>query len=181
MENIAAYRNGDLLRDLDPGEFFLAKRDIGGFYQQQSVEYSLYGDADFGTSLNLPYWDYLDVRNVNEADSDFLRTGSLVIMVAMALEPFEDIGICYLSNEQRKHDYQLAIEGFEPTNSDEQRLKNLITELVNIQQPSAWTSIKHLEKELQWVYVNFIYGYFRNKANSFEQHLEILYQKEHER
>ena len=181
MENIAAYRNGKHLRDLNSGEYFLAKRDIGGFYQQQSEEYSLYGDADFGTSLNLPYWDYLDIRNVTEADSDFLRIGSLVIMVAMAFEPFEEIGISNLTDEHRKSEFQLAIESFEPNSHNEKRLKNLISELLAAVKPPNLLPIKHLEKDLQWVYVNYIYGYFRNKANSFDQHLEILYQKANER
>lgn len=182
MENIAAYRNGKLLREFEPQEYFLAKRDIAGFYEEQSNWATLYGDSDFGTALKLPYWDYLDIRNANDVDAEFLRTGSLLILASMALEPYEELGTYYLIDREKAESFSKAITAFEPTNSNEVRLKDIITELRNSFDPeSAESTIKRLEKELQWVHVTYIYGYFRNKTKSFGEHLEVLYQKENER
>jgi len=182
MKNIAAYRNGELLRELEPQEYFLAKRDIAGFYEEQSNWATLYGDSDFGTALKLPYWDYLDIRNVNDSDAEFLRIGNLLILASMALEPYEELGTYYLIDKEKAEPFMTAITSFEPNNKNELRLKNLIVELRNSFSPETSEDvIKRLNKELQWVHVNFIYGYFRNKAKSFGDHLEVLYQKENER
>lgn len=182
MENIAAYRNGELLREFEPQEYFLAKRDIAGFYEEQSNWATLYGDSDFGTALKLPYWDYLDVRHVNDSDAEFFRTGSLLILASMALEPYEELGNYYLIDKEKAELFMNAITSFEPYNENELRLKNLIVELRNSFNPeTSEDTIKRLNKELQWVHVNYIYGYFRNKTKEFGEHLEVLYLKENER
>ena len=182
MENIAAFRNDKLLRELEPQEFFLAKRDIAGFYEEQSNWATLYGDSDFGTALKLPYWDYLDVRHVNDSDAEFLRTGSLLILASMALEPYEELGTYFLIDKEKAELFMTAITSFEPNDKNELRLKNLIIELRNSFSPeTSEDTIRRLSKELQWVHVNYIYGYFRNKTQAFGEHLEALYRKENER
>ncbi len=186
MENIAAYRNGEFLRQFEPQEYFLAKRDIAGFFEEQSNWATLYGDSDFGTVLNLPYWDYLDVRNVNESEAEFLRTGSLLILASMALEPYEDLGTYYLIDKEKAELFINAITKFQPNNENELRLKNLIIDLRNsfkhdINYDSSKQVFKKLENEFRWIRVTYIYGYFRNKAKDFGEHMEVLYKKENER
>ncbi|MGL1888993.1 MAG: hypothetical protein OCD76_20940 [Reichenbachiella sp.] len=182
MENIAVYRNGEFLREFEQQEYFLLKRDIAGFYEEQSNWATLYGDVEFGTALKLPYWEYLDVRHVNESDAEFFRIGCLLILASMALEPYEELGTYYLSDDEKAKVFMDTITSFETNNKDEQRLINLIVELRKSFNPeNLKNTIRPLDKELQWVHVNYIYGYFRNKTKAFGEHLEVLYLKEKER
>jgi hypothetical protein len=175
MDFHKAYSNGQPTRNLEPHELSLVKRDIAAFYDQQADEYQLSGSVDFRTLLKLPYWDYLDVRNIDETEAEYVRTSCLVILVAMAFEPFEELGMPYIGDQRILNDLTAAIKGFIPVTSDHQRLKMLIIDLLKAVQNKS--TIKHLDNELQWTYVKFIYGYFRNKADSFGKHLETLYQK----
>lgn len=174
MKNASVYYGEKFVRELEPFEVFLAKRDIAGFYSKQSEEYSLYGDADFGVVLSLPYWDYLNIRNIDLIDAEEIRTGSLVILTAMALEPFENLGTYYLSDKEKYEKVSTALKSFVPNNPDEERLKKLIFELLD---SSDHTSNGHLENDIQWVYIKFIYGHFFRKLSSFGNQIEMLYTK----
>ncbi|WOK08118.1 hypothetical protein RT717_05655 [Imperialibacter roseus] len=157
----------------------MVKRDIAAFYDQQADEYQLSGAVDFGTLFKLPYWDYLDVRNIDEPEAEYVRTNCLVILTAIAFEPFEELGMPYIGDQRILNDLTKAIRGFIPLTSDHQQLKMLIIDLLEAVRTKS--TIKHLDSELQWIYVKFIYGYFRNRADSFGRHLETLYKKYEER
>lgn len=96
----------------------------------------------------------------------------------MALEPYEELGTFYLNDREKSDSFNKAITAFKPTSTSEQRLKNLILKLRNsFSLETAEVTFASLEKDLQWVYVYYIYGYFHNRTKSFNDHIEVLYKK----
>ncbi len=171
------YRNNQIVREIAPFENEKAQRDILYFIEEQSGWGYLYGDISFGYTLNLPYWDYLDLRGgMNQETIDFLRTYSLVVITSMCLEKFEEKGSYLLYDDNKRSELTTAIHAFIPPNPAEAKIINVIKRLLECLDKDAMEYPKELENdELQWMYIKYIYGFYRAKFHSFDSHLEGLY------
>ena len=119
--NTAVYRDNKLIRELETMESEKAIRDILFFYHEQANWSGISGDLSFGTTFALPYWDYLDIRgSINDDEIDFIRKGSLLILLSMGLECFEQLGTYYLLDKSKFDLVEDAILSFNPSDSKEQ-------------------------------------------------------------
>jgi hypothetical protein len=172
------YKDSKFARQLGPFELEMAIRDICFFYEEQKQWATISGKLSFGYTFNLPYWDYLDLRGeINQSDKDLVRKGSLLILLSECLEFFEDLGTYYLLDNEKLMTLKNSIKSFDPSDKKEKEIKDLIlilTEKIETKD-NKWE--KTWDEFLDRLYVTDVYGYFRNKFNTFDNHWEILYLK----
>jgi hypothetical protein len=120
----------------------------------------------------------LDLRGeINQSDKDLVRKGSLLILLSECLEFFEDLGTYYLLDNEKLMTLKNSIKSFDPSDKKEKEIKDLIlilTEKIETKD-NKWE--KTWDEFLDRLYVTDVYGYFRNKFNTFDNHWEILYLK----
>lgn len=175
---IDVYRDNKFVRHLEHLELEKAKRDVCFFYEEQAQWMTISGNLSFGYTLALPYWDYLDLRgSVDQLDKDFVRKGSLLLLLSECLEFFEDLGTCYLTDKEKLYNVIHSVEAFSPYNKTETEIKDLILTLTKkiVSNNNQWE--KHWDESLNRLFVTDIYGYFRNKHKTFDDHWETLYLK----
>jgi hypothetical protein len=179
---IDVYKDNQFVRHLEPFELEKAKRDISFFYEEQKQWATISGQLSFGYTFNLPYWDYLDLRGeIDHDEKDLVRKGSLLLLLSECLEFFEDLGTYYLIDNEKLASVKDSVRTFDTLNTREKDIKHFILALtVKIEtEDNKWE--KTWEEFLNRLFVMDVYGYFRNKVRSFDNHWETLYLKYEEK
>ncbi len=180
MNNLTTdvYKDNKFVRHLGHLELEMAKRDICFFYEEQTQWATLSGNLSFGYTFALPYWDYLDLRGeIDQADNDLVRKGSLLILLCECLEFFEDLGTYYLNDNEKQLSLKNSVNAFDPADKREKEIRDMIlilTERIE-NKDNKWE--KTWDEFLNRLFVADVYGYFRNKLKTFDSHWETLYIK----
>lgn len=180
MSNLTTdvYKDNKFIRHLGPYELEMLKRDILFFYDEQSNHATISGELSFGQTFNLPYWDYLDLRGfINQDDKNLIRRGSSLILLSECLEFFEDLGTYYLIDDEKLLSVEDAMEKFNPTDTTEEEIRELILVMISKIKMKDNTWEKNWDEFLNRFFVTEVYGFYRNKLKSFDNHWEILFQK----
>jgi hypothetical protein len=175
---IDVYRDNKFVRHLGNLELEKAKRDICFFYEEQTQWATISGNLSFGYTLALPYWDYLDLRgSIDQADKEFVRKGSLLLVLSECLEFFEDLGTYYLIDKEKLFILMNSVGAFSSADKTENEIKDLILKLTEkiVANDNKWENA--WDESLNKLFVTDIYGYFRNKLKTFDDHWETLYLK----
>lgn len=180
MSNLTTdvYKDGTFIRHLALCELEMVKRDICFFYEEQTQWATISGQLSFGYTFNMPYWEYLDLRGeINEEDKAFVRKGSLLLLLSECLEFFEDLGTYYLIDNETLTSLKNSVLTFRTTNKTEKEIKDLILILTGRIETKDNKWEKTWEELLNRLFVTEVYGYFRNKFMTFDNHWETLYIK----
>jgi hypothetical protein len=180
MSNLTTdvYTDNKFVRHLEPFELEMAKRDICFFYEEQKQWSTISGQLSFGYTFTLPYWDYLDLRGqINQDDKDLIRRGSLLLLLSECLEFFEDLGTYYLTDNEKLMSLKNSSKTFSSADKTEMEIKDLILKLVDKIEANDNNWEKTWEQFVNKLFVTEVYGHFRNKLMTFDNHWETLYLK----
>lgn len=178
MSNLTTdvYKGNKFSRHLDPFELEMAKRDVCFFYEEQKQWTTISGQLSFGYTFNLPYWDYLDLRGeINQADKDLVRRGSLLLLLSECLEFFEDLGTYYLIDNEKLLSVKKSARIYSSTDKTENEIKDLVLKLTEKIETKDNKWEKCWDEILNRLFVTDIYGHFRNNLKGFDNHWETLY------
>ena len=177
-QNIAVYRDNKLVRELETFESEKAIRDIHFYYHEQTNWSGISGNLSFGTTFALPYWDYLDIRGfINDDEIDFIRKGSLLILLSMSLEYFEQLGTYFLLDKTKFDLVKRGILSFNSSDRKEQFIQDLIIVLLKKIENQEVALSREVEQKLIELNVTEIYGFYRGRYHLFDKHYEKLYLK----
>ena len=124
------------------------------------------------------HWDYLNLRGfINEDDKRLIRRGSLLLLLSECLEFFEDLGTYYLIDSERLMNLKNSVRTFLSTDKTETEIKGLILRLTEKIETKDNNWDKAWDEFLNRLFVTDVYGHFRNKLKSFDNHWETLYLK----
>lgn len=155
-----------------------AIRDILFFYHEQTNWDTISGDLSFGYTLALPYWDYLDIRGlINDDEIEFIRKGSLLILLSMSLEYFEELGSYFLADKEKFEKVKTAITYLNPQNQQEEEIQKMIFELLDKTENQTCELGNNIQKQLIKLNVTEIYGFYRSQYLAFDKASETLYLK----
>lgn len=139
------------------------ERDICLLYRQLAEYSYIMGDLCYGTVYALPYWNYLDVRDVKEDNRKFLREGCLVMILAMAWDMIEGSG-AYLAPHIAA--CRSALDALSVGDERTTKLIRVVREaLVDAEEGTVSPGAEALSS---WVHEEFVKGYFRGIAQDFE-------------
>lgn len=140
------------------------ERDICLLYHQLADYCYIMEDLDYATLYTLPYWEFLNIPNVEPERRAFVREGCLVLLLAMAGELIAGTG-SYLTPYLQL--CQTAVNALIPEDERAAKLidavKMALREAVN-QRPES----EELGTRSQWVHREFVMGYYRKKVKEFD-------------
>lgn len=166
-------RRGIESRPLDYTEQQQVERDICLLYHQLSEYSFIMGDLEYGSVFSMPYWDYLEIGNLSEYDTAFIRNGCLVMILAMAWDVIDGSG-SYLVKEDRLSSCVNAIDNLELTAATSQeepllRLLQIVRTALGRAKTEADLQDEKLFNDCYWVHDRYIKGYFREKTQDFAE------------
>ncbi len=144
-------------------------RDICFLYHEL-VEYrSIMGDLNYAELYTLPYWEYLEIGDLPPAEADFIRDGSLVMMLAMAWDVIDGSG-SYLLAEERLGKCLAAVRGLDDRQSHARdaravKLVQIVRSTLESLTPDAVKSTDLLSEDADWVHREYVRGYFEERAS----------------
>jgi len=139
------------------------ERDICLLYRQLAGYSYIMGDLYYGTVYELPYWNYLDLRDVDEDDRRFLRDGCLVMILAMAWDMVDGSG-AYLAPHIAV--CRSALEALPVEDERTAKLVHAVREA--LESAEAGAASPELDALSSWAHEEFVKGYFRSVAQEFE-------------
>lgn len=175
---IRAYKADKLIRNIEPIEIEKATKDIIYFYHEQSKWNTISGDMNFGTTFSLPYWDYLDIRgDLHQDEVDFIRRGSLLMLLSMSMEFYEDLGNFFLSDKENIELVKGSLISFSPRSKSEREIKELTLLLLDNVGKMEFRHDPLISERLNNIFVYNIYGFFRKQVNVFDKTVEKSYKR----
>ena len=180
MSNLTTdvYKDNKFVRHLGPFELEMAKRDICFFYEEQRQWATISGQMNFGYTFALPYWDYLDLRGeINQCDKNLIRRGSLLLLLGECLEFFEDLGAYYLIDNGKLLSLKNSVKTLSSTDKTEVEIRDLVLKLTEKIETKDNKWEKTWDEFLNRLFVTDVYGHFRNRLKTFDNHWETLYLK----
>lgn len=133
------------------------ERDICLLYHQLAEYSYIMGDLYYGSVFALPYWEFLDLDNLEQDEKDFIRDGCLVMILAMAWDFIDGSGSYinpYISACQK------AISKVIPFDEKTEKLIHtvkLAIDTVDQEEPEP----DELGELSSWGYKEYVEGYFR--------------------
>ncbi len=140
------------------------ERDICLLYHQLADYSYIMGDLDFGTVFNLPYWNYLDVPDIEPVRQRFLREGCLVMILTMAWDLLDGSGVWF---SLYRSICKKAVGNLVPENDRMSKLIHTVKMALDYAENGQEVS-RELAESSQWVHREFIIGYFRQMVQKFD-------------
>jgi hypothetical protein len=148
------------------------ERDICLLYHQLADYSYIMGDLYYGDVYGLPYWDYLDVQGLEPEQRDFLRTGCLVLLFAMASEVLDGSG-AYLTMDQNRYvAASVAVRSLSGFSGDVGRLADAVRQALAMIDAGAGTwdqsdTAAEMNAASTWIHERFVRRYFEDRAKEF--------------
>ena len=159
--------------DIDWCTIQMFERDICLLYHQLADYSYIMGDLYYGDVFSLPYWEYLNLKALEDDRQRFIRNGCLIILYAMASEVLDGSG-AYLTMDRDR--YQAAksalkdLPSFDPdTNLLIDAVKNSF-KLID-EKRGSWEETPEVQEVIaasSWIHEKFIRQYFIERSNEFE-------------
>lgn len=151
-------------RDLDGVMQQEIERDICLLYHQLSKYSYIMEDLDYGTVFALPYWQFLQVKDLPTDDQEFLRDGCLVMILAMAWECV-DGGGHYL--REYLPACRAALDTLDIRDERTAKLARTVRLALDmVEHPSV--ELEELAELSSWVHREYVRGYFRRVVHNFD-------------
>ncbi len=133
------------------------------FHQLADYSYIM-GDLYYGDVFSLPYWEFLDMKGIDEVDRRFIRDGCLVMILAMCSEYIDQTGT-YIHNYLEICQRRLSC--IAPGDEKSARLLTAVALALQTAQDGKAES-KELTESMAWVHREYVLGYFRRKVHEFD-------------
>jgi hypothetical protein len=153
--------------DIDWVKIQEIEKDICLLYHQLSDYAFIMDDLYFGSIFNLPYWNFLDIKELEDNKRRFIREGSLVFIYAIILAEAGGSS-AYLSSDKKRYTHcKDNIESCVPENADEKLILKSIKycfELIEknkIGDSSIFSNSAEIHKR-------FVRRYFNTISNEFK-------------
>ena len=158
--------------EVDWTEIQRVERDICLLYHQLADYSYIMGDLCFGEVFSLPYWEYLQVEELEPDQRRFMCDGCLVMLYAMALDVLGDSGNYLTMDRDRYNAIKRAVDCLEPNGHDTDRLASALKKLFQEidRYPSEMEGSVYLMDEVSdmtWVHEHFVQRYFTERASRF--------------
>lgn len=140
------------------------ERDICLLYHQLAEYSNLMVDLYYGSVFALPYWEFLDLDDLDLDDKDFIRDGCLVMILAMAWDFIDGPGnyIC-----RHIASCRAALSKVVPFDESTEKLIQTVTLALDTVEQEKLAS-NELVEQSSWVHKEYVEGYFRKMVNEFE-------------
>jgi hypothetical protein len=138
-------------------------RDICLLYQQLADYSYIMGDLYWGSVFALPYWEYLDWRELDDGDRIFIRDGCLVMLLAAAWDQIDGAGSFI---NQHIPACRAAIAGVQADGPETEKLLRAV-QLALDAAAAGSESGRELDELSTWVHVHYVRGYFERTAAKF--------------
>lgn len=150
------------------------ERDICLLYHQLADYSYIMGDLYYGDVYGLPYWKYLYVQGVTGEKRDFIRTGCLVLLFAMASEVLDGTG-SYLSLDQSRYTAaSAAVRSLTGLGGDDGKLADAVRQAFAMIDAGAHTwdrsdASMEISTLSEWIHRRFVRTYFVDRAKQFSE------------
>lgn len=149
------------------------ERDICLLYHQLAVYAGIMPDLYYGNVFGSPYWDYLNVPNIEHEQQAFIRNGCLVMLYAMAVEVLDGIGAYLVMDRTRFDAAKAAVRCLPQFDADTDRLIRVVRgsfKLIDEGKNSSDKSPVAVEvvDASAWIHDRFVKDYFVHRAKEFE-------------
>ena len=144
------------------------EKDICLLYHQLSDYAFIMDDLYFGTVFVLPYWNFLDIKELDDRERKFIREGSLVIIYAMICAEAGGSSLYLSSKKEMYKQCKDKIESCVPENADQKLILKSIKycfELID-KNKIGDTSIFSNSTE---IHKRFVRRYFNTISNNFKK------------
>lgn len=153
----------------------IVERDICLLYHQLADYSYIMGDLYYGDVYALPYWEYLNVPNVEPERQMFIRHGCLVMLYAMAQEVLDGSGAYLTMDRQRYLAARTAVEALPSFDDETNRLIAAVRGSFKLidENRGSWedeSDVKNVVAESTWIHERFVRQYFIKNANDFATH-----------
>lgn len=138
--------------------------DICLFYHQQSDYSYIMSDLYYGDVYALPYWEFLQTKNLPDDRAEFIQSGCLMILLAMCWELIDGSGSFLTSHIAEASE---RTKSFEPAADRVARLQNHVS--TALESTSGMVEVsKEFVDESAWAHAEFVMGYFRSICSDFD-------------
>lgn len=142
--------------------FWKVERDICFLYHELSEYPGIMGDLAYASIYNLPYWEFLDLRDLNMADEFrcFIRDGCLVMILAMSWDIMDGSGTQLKDKLDSCRNAVDALEAEDERTAKLIRVVRLALDMAEQGRPAN----EEIEALSVWVNYEYVHGYFRRMA-----------------
>ncbi|MCP3961419.1 MAG: hypothetical protein GY719_26540 [bacterium] len=149
------------------------ERDICLLYHQLADYSYIMGDLYYGDVFNLPYWEYLDFQGPEPEQQEFIRSGCLVMLYAMASEVLDGSGAYLTMDRDRFSGARASVESLRELDGDTGRLAAVVRAALRLvgQEGDLRCSspeVQEIEAESTWIHERFVREYFNRRTHEFE-------------
>ena len=137
-------------------------RDVCYFYHDLAGYGYIMGDLDYSNDYPLPYWNLLNRIDTGCGDDRFIRSGILVLFLAMIQDQFDGSGDWISSCAE---DISQNLQQFIPEDADMLRLSDTVLHGVALLQ-KAKQNDNRFDKDSAWAYDAFVKRYFQDCTNT---------------
>jgi hypothetical protein len=135
-------------------------RDVCFLFHELSAYRYIMGDLDYGTDYTLDYWELLNRTDTGQPDDRLIRSGILVLTLAMLEAAFDDSG-----NHIWSHIPCItkAIENFVPEDFAMLRLGEAVEHGLDLLKTKAPRDERY-EIDIAWAHKSFVRAYFVDRS-----------------
>ncbi len=150
----------------------VVERDICLLYHQLADYSYIMGDLYYGDVFALPYWEYLNIPNLETERQAFIRNGCLVMLYAMASEVLDGSGTYLTMERKRYHAARAAVEALPNFDDESNRLIAAVKGSFKLidEKRGTWDDIPEVQdviSESTWIHECFVRQYFIERTNDF--------------
>ena len=149
------------------------ERDICLLFHQLSDYSYIMGDLYYGNVFSLEYWQFLQLPGVEPERQQFIRTGCLVMLYAMASEVLDGSG-AYLTMDRRRYsDAKAAVRVLPSFDTDTDRLVAAVSGAFKLIDEKRFDNedspeVQEVVAASTWIHERFVRQYFISRAEDFE-------------
>jgi hypothetical protein len=147
--------------DDDHGLYKRLIRDVCFLYHELAVHGHIMGDLDYASDYPLEYWRLINRIETGRGDDRFIRSGILVLMMAMLQDEFDGSG-CWISKHLSAAKEEL--ERFVPEVEDMLKLADCVLHGLQLLAGGS-PADNHFDTGACWAYDQFVRAYFLDSAD----------------
>jgi hypothetical protein len=147
--------------DDDHGLYKRLTRDVCFLYHELADYGHIMGDLDYASDYPLDYWRLINGIETGRGDDRFIRSGILVLMMAMLQDEFDGSG-CWISKHLNSAKDEL--ERFIPEDEDILKLTDYVLHGLQLL-ASGSPADNHFDTGACWAYDQFVRAYFLDSAD----------------
>ena len=152
--------DGSQREDCDASLYGRLVRDICFLYHELSAYNHIMGDLDYAGDYPLEYWQLLNRIDTGNPDDRFIRSGILILFLAMLFDCFDGSGDAISKNVDQISN---ALARFVPEDDAVLRLQNTVEHGLRLLTTTGRADDLFVT-ESSWAYTTFVRSYFAGRA-----------------